>query len=803
VLCDHCDAAYGYKCLSPPLKKPPKGVWHCPDCKPKLRSAKGARMLSAVAEQAARKRAELGDTPKRHINQKMYLVKWVGLGYEHCSWETGEDLGRPDLIVEFRKLNNSFLDDPEMPEETVHNILALTEHLNHENSGGSGCIRALRTQLYAQSRAFEFAKFGMKVPKNVCTECGPMTKSSYEVANSLNHAPPMHPPAIVECVNELTYKASLGDVGPQIMKINQGLPPLMAGEYDAVVPVTSKGLMMNVGEINSSVSFLGYRQFADGTKGPAELNRVIRGVGDKIIAVDGVSTVNKLFKEVISMLRNSGKNSFAVMRFLEHRYASALGDTCSTGNQGRYAVEELRKKFISDRRQLVVHRVELLLEEGEDHKSNDDYSEVSANPDEDENSSEGSFQLDSDDDALNNSPDQDGSEPVKETSVHHEDGNAPEEETDFRDNDVDSDSVEPQKGDAIEASLMIRPEKTQSLAFRLLNMDIGYSSDEGGDEDRAYFIDGVDDTFTSRVDLIHCVRPNSSSIKQTVSVRRNEFSGLGDRSQLVAAVAITSNQPDEENFDENFPFVSKRAIEEKEAMAAAENEAIASSSLEKQTKRSTVKVEQISVDTGEIVNVWANIESAAATLQLSLNDIKRVLRGEYDDDFNDEVGGFRWQFASTGSIVTAGESKRTKKGKEAWLEFRDKLYDPNEPHIYKNCNRLRDYQVEGVNWLASTFYKKTGCILADEMGLGKQHIVCELLRNCHISQSDSCAVRQILYLGKTVQIVCYLEHLYRVEKIHGPFLVVVPLSTIEHWRREFEGWSDLVCCIYHDRQRVW
>lgn len=58
-------------------------------------------------------------------------------------------------------------------------------------------------------------------------------------------------------------------------------------------------------------------------------------------------------------------------------------------------------------------------------------------------------------------------------------------------------------------------------------------------------------------------------------------------------------------------------------------------------------------------------------------------------------------------------------------------------------------------------------------------------------------------LGKTVQIVSYLEHLYRVEKIRGPFLVVVPLSTVEHWRREFEGWTDMVCCVYHDRQRVW
>jgi len=54
-----------------------------------------------------------------------------------------------------------------------------------------------------------------------------------------------------------------------------------------------------------------------------------------------------------------------------------------------------------------------------------------------------------------------------------------------------------------------------------------------------------------------------------------------------------------------------------------------------------------------------------------------------------------------------------------------------------------------------------------------------------------------------VQIVTYIEHLHRVEKIQRPFLIVVPLSTVEHWRREFEGWTDMQCCIYHDRQREW
>ena len=69
--------------------------------------------------------------------------------------------------------------------------------------------------------------------------------------------------------------------------------------------------------------------------------------------------------------------------------------------------------------------------------------------------------------------------------------------------------------------------------------------------------------------------------------------------------------------------------------------------------------------------------------------------------------------------------------------------------------------------------------------------------------SNSFLLSLILILQQTVQIVTYLEHLFRVEKIRGPFLVVVPLSTVEHWRREFEGWTDMVCCVYHDRQRQW
>ena len=103
VLCDHCDGMYGMACLDPPLKKVPKQIWHCPDCKPRLKSVKGGRMLSAVAENAARKRAELGDIPKKKVTQTMYLVKWAGLGYEFCSWETRKDVANDKLIADFHR----------------------------------------------------------------------------------------------------------------------------------------------------------------------------------------------------------------------------------------------------------------------------------------------------------------------------------------------------------------------------------------------------------------------------------------------------------------------------------------------------------------------------------------------------------------------------------------------------------------------------------------------------------------------------------------------------------------------------
>lgn len=59
------------------------------------------------------------------------------------------------------------------------------------------------------------------------------------------------------------------------------------------------GLMLNVGDKDDCVAFMGYRELPDGSKCFAETNRLIRKYGDIIIAVNGRSCVGKTFKEVI------------------------------------------------------------------------------------------------------------------------------------------------------------------------------------------------------------------------------------------------------------------------------------------------------------------------------------------------------------------------------------------------------------------------------------------------------------------------------------------------------------------------
>lgn len=66
------------------------------------------------------------------------------------------------------------------------------------------------------------------------------------------------------------------------------------------------------------------------------------------------------------------------------------------------------------------------------------------------------------------------------------------------------------------------------------------------------------------------------------------------------------------------------------------------------------------------------------------------------------------------------------------------------------------------------FFRCNSVILADEMGL-----------------------------GKTIQTISFLSYLFHQHQLYGPFLLVVPLSTLTSWQREFDTWApDMNVVVY-------
>ncbi|KAJ7178362.1 chromodomain-helicase DNA-binding protein [Mycena crocata] len=86
--------------------------------------------------------------------------------------------------------------------------------------------------------------------------------------------------------------------------------------------------------------------------------------------------------------------------------------------------------------------------------------------------------------------------------------------------------------------------------------------------------------------------------------------------------------------------------------------------------------------------------------------------------------------------------------------------DKDPDYIEATGGELKDFQLTGLNWLTYLWSKGENGILADEMGL-----------------------------GKTVQTVAFLSYLFHELDQYGPFLVIVPLSTITAWQTQFAAWS--------------
>ncbi|KAJ3324279.1 hypothetical protein HDV06_000318 [Boothiomyces sp. JEL0866] len=138
-----------------------------------------------------------------------------------------------------------------------------------------------------------------------------------------------------------------------------------------------------------------------------------------------------------------------------------------------------------------------------------------------------------------------------------------------------------------------------------------------------------------------------------------------------------------------------------------------------------------------------------------------------------QFADFNIDNAKTKASKTGRTRKTEKEEDEEMLENAD--HEEEAPFAFEESPKyitggtLRDYQIQGLNWMISLYENGINGILADEMGL-----------------------------GKTLQTISFLGYLKHFENVNGPHLVIVPKSTLHNWVKEFERWCpSLKTLLFH------
>ena len=104
------------------------------------------------------------------------------------------------------------------------------------------------------------------------------------------------------------------------------------------------------------------------------------------------------------------------------------------------------------------------------------------------------------------------------------------------------------------------------------------------------------------------------------------------------------------------------------------------------------------------------------------------------------------------------------KGKVDYYSVAHRIHEKvtEQPAILQG-GKLKEYQLKGLQWMVSLYNNRLNGILADEMGL-----------------------------GKTIQTISLVTFLIEKKRQPGPYLVIVPLSTMNNWQNEFAKWAPTV-----------
>ena len=226
---------------------------------------------------------------------------------------------------------------------------------------------------------------------------------------------------------------------------------------------------------------------------------------------------------------------------------------------------------------------------------------------------------------------------------------------------------------------------------------------------------------------------------------------------------------------------TKKRRKKKKPEAAPGDASLAEGLIDEASQQSDMRINVMETATGKVltgkeaplasqIDTWLEMNPGYEVAPREVSDDEDGEEDEYTDD-EAEVAHERHPMDTdtprdvVQTASTAGEDDEYKAGGyqnyyNIAHAIRETVLDQASIMVF---GRLKEYQVKGLEWLVSLYNNNLNGILADEMGL-----------------------------GKTIQTIGLITHLMERKRNHGPFLIIVPLSTLSNWMLEFDRWAPSV-----------
>ncbi|WFD05377.1 RSC chromatin remodeling complex ATPase component [Malassezia vespertilionis] len=158
-----------------------------------------------------------------------------------------------------------------------------------------------------------------------------------------------------------------------------------------------------------------------------------------------------------------------------------------------------------------------------------------------------------------------------------------------------------------------------------------------------------------------------------------------------------------------------------------------------------------------------------------LDTLAQAVQAQQNDDVHMDIPAVeKSRLLSEGGVdeTTFGASKQDDAEDTGRVDYYSVAHRISEKVVEQPSilvgGKLKDYQMKGLQWMVSLYNNRLNGILADEMGL-----------------------------GKTIQTISLITFLIEHKKQNGPYLVIVPLSTLTNWVNEFNKWAPAVSTLVY------